>query len=138
MKCIKNYYYCYEQKFGSEEKDKLNLELKYKNLGDGYHIHALIQFNENQNFANAHQQLIRSCKALKYYFESKRYIGDNYWQDKMYYIGVLWSSPEDYEENLSLDYKNSLDKNKCLIFDKEFRKLKEENYIISSNSEIPS
>lgn len=130
LKCIETKYYVYEQKYGSLDKTD-NEELKYPEIGNGFHIHALIKFNTNQSFGNANQQLNRSLKALKMYHHAEKYIGDEIWVDKMYYMGVIWESEDNYHENLECDYKDDPDKNLCIPFDKEFRIQHNINYIIN-------
>jgi len=130
LKCIEKYYYVYEQKFGSEKIDEKTNKKQYNKIGEGFHIHGLIKFNTNQNFGNANQQLTRALKALKMYYDINKYIGDEIWSDKMYYMGVLWSDENNYMENVAYDYKDDIDKNLCIPYDKKFRKENNINYLL--------
>ena len=131
LKCIDKYYYTFEQKYGSLQKDEKTGLQKYTNFADGFHIHGLLKFNTNQNFGNANQQLLRAVKGLKMYYEIKKYIGSEIWADKMYYMGVIWTDEETYIENLESDYKDDEDKNLSIPYDKEFRRVNNMNYLIS-------
>jgi hypothetical protein len=133
LKCINKYYYAYEQKFGSEKIDEKTNKKQYTKLGDGFHIHGIIKFNTSQPFFNANQQLKRSIKGLKWYNDIKPpYIGKDIYQDKLYYLGVNYNNDQDYTENMLLNYKNDIDKNKCLQYDKEFRIQNDLKYIYTN------
>lgn len=121
LKCIEKSYYVYEQKYNGENNE----------LGYGFHIHGLIKFNTNQNFGNAKQQLERSVRALKMINKIDKFIGDEIWIDKMYYMGIIWKDENNFEENMDLNYKNDIEKNKCLQYDKRFRIENGLDYVIN-------
>ena len=109
-KWITRYIYVYEQK--GKEKE---------NIGDGFHIHALVDIPKDKPFSDVYREFRNTFKSVCAPPGIHFYpLIEDYRNDKLEYMGCT----EDYEfvSPNNYDFKNNIEKNKCLKFDEVLNK----------------
>lgn len=121
---IRSYIIVFEQKGNS-----------YSTLGQGKHIHGLIQFNFKCQF-KTYKQMLKKFFDKKGIYDLQDINKKEFIIDKLVYMGLLLDEDNNLKLNESLNYKTGEGKNECLKYDRLFQQRNNLSYITKDSYSI--